>query len=58
MNVVKKRNNFFFIGTAIKTLFSGDKLFFSGQSVDKLKQFLECKEDFDFRGMVVSILSK
>mmetsp|Transcript_22744 Transcript_22744/g.35029 ORF Transcript_22744/g.35029 Transcript_22744/m.35029 type:complete len:92 (-) Transcript_22744:1821-2096(-) len=55
MNVIHKRNNFFFIGSALKVLFTGEKMFFTGQPVENLKSFLECR-DFDFRGMVVSIL--
>ena len=39
-----KRNNFFFIGDALRALLTGGKVHFSSPSLASLKSFIECTD--------------
>lgn len=41
MNVVRKRNNFFFVGDALRAVLTGGKVHFSNQSLAAFKAFIE-----------------
>lgn len=50
-----KRNNFYFIGVALRQIIGGSTIHFSDLALKPLKNFIECR-DYPYRTMVMNLL--
>ena len=44
LNVTKKRNNFYFIGVALRQIMQGNTIYFSNEDLKPLRDFTGCVE--------------
>jgi hypothetical protein len=57
MNVCYKRNNFFFIGDALRSVLAGGTIHFTNPAIHALKDFIACI-DVNYREIIFDLVHK